>query len=282
MINNITMKPIIFFAVLIMISLLHGCDKGEYFLSSSEGKITEILNKEEQTIGKNSYDQNGLLKESWFEEDFYTPGEKAEYSYTFDSENRLTKKKGYEPGIMYMSSITGAMGKNVDYSYEYDSNGNLEKLRVNYDYDDKYNADYSCQTTFQYPEKSVIVSITNIIDPLANSLGSGIEYQFNSKGNIEKTINFYNVSATERRIISETLFTYDAKKAPYNFEPLPSSKNNVLKKTITVYNYDEAGNQSIAYTSAYSYEYTYNTDEYPVSQAETMPNQIVNFKYFKY
>jgi hypothetical protein len=277
------MKPISFLAILFTISLLQGCNKWEYIPSSSEGKILEILNEEEQTIGKYIYDRNGLVKKSWFEEDFYTPGEKAEYTYKFDSNNRLIKKSGYEPGIMYMSSITGAMGRNVDYSFEYDSKGNIEKVRVDLDYDDKYNADFSRQTTFQYPEDSVVISTTNIIDPLGNSLGSSLEYHFNAKGNIEKTNEFYMVSATEKRVTSETIYTCDTKKAPYSFEPLPSSKNNVLKKTITVYNYDEAGNQSIAYpSSVYTYKYTYNDDNYPVSQAETMPNGIVIIKYFKY
>jgi hypothetical protein len=275
------MKPIFFLAIIILISLLPGCNKGDYS-PSSKGKITEILNDEELTIGKNSYDQDGLLKKSWFEEDFYTPGERAEYTYTFDSENRLTKKSGYEPGIIYMSSITGAMGKDVDYSYEYDSKGNLEKMRVDYDYDEKYSTDFSRQTTFQYPEKSIVISTTNNIDPLGNSLSNGIEYHFNSKGNIEKNVSFYMISTTEKRIISETTFTYDDKKAPYSFEPLPSSKNNVLKETTTVYNYDDAGNQSIAYTSVYLFEYTYNNDEYHDSQTEILPNGTKIIKYFKY
>jgi hypothetical protein len=276
------MKPISLFAFLLSILLFTCCNKVEYIPSSSEGKIIEILNEKEQIIGKNIYDRNGLLKESWYKEDFYTPGEKAEHTYQYDSNNRLIKKNGYEPGIMYMSSITGAMGKDVDYSYEYDSKGKFERMRVDYDYDLKYNADFSRQTTFQYTEESVVISTTNIIDPLGNSLGSSIEYHFNSKGNIEKTIEYYMVSATEKRVTSETQFTYDTKKAPYNSEPMPYSKNNVLKKTITAFNYDDAGNQSSTHTSVYTYKYTYNDDDYPVSQAETLPNGIVIIKYFKY
>jgi hypothetical protein len=76
--------------------------------------------------------------------------------------------------------------------------------------------------------------------------------------------------------------TYDKKPAPFNTEPGPKSKNNMLSKIMTSYNYDENGNRSNSYTSSYKYEYTYNSDGFPESQTETLPNEIKITKYFKY
>lgn len=277
------MKTKILLIHLFTVVILSGCIHWEMKDTSPEGKIKEVLNEQEIVIEKYNYGSNSLLEDCWKKEDFYTTGEKAEYKYTYNTENRLVRRKGYEPGIMYMSSMTGAMGKDVDYSYEYDNNGRIVKIKIDYDYETKYpELDHSVQTTFEYHEESVVITATSIINPLANTVTSYVAYYFNNSGNIEKTEGYYMVSATEKRISNETVFTYDSKKSPYDFEPGPVSKNNVLKKTMTAFNYDDAGNQSIAYTSEYLYEYTYNENDYPISQTETMPNKIVNIKYFKY
>jgi len=268
--------------ILVVALLFTGCNKMEYNPPQSEGKITEVLDEEENTIGKFIYDKNGFVKKSWFAEDSYTSGEKAEYTYTFDSEKRLIKKSGYEPGIIYMSSMIGAMGKDVVYSYEYNSNGQVEKITVDYDYPESTDLDFKRIYSFQYPSDSIVIEAMNNIDPAANSINSHNEYQFNSSGNIAAMLTYYNISQDEARINSKTECTYDNEKAPYSFDPQPSSKNNLLKKTITVYNYDTAGSQSIAYTSVYRYEYTYNNDNYPISQTETLPNGTEIVKYFKY
>jgi hypothetical protein len=262
--------------------LFAGCDIWNPNPANMKGKITEIQNGDKKTIGKYTYNASGQMKESWFTEDSYSENEKQEYIYTFNSEGQLQRKKGYEPGIIYMSSITGAMGKDVDYSYEYDSEGRIIKIRVDLDYDDKYNADYSRLTTFQYPEKTIVISSTSIIDPLGNSLASSLEYHFDPKGNIEKTVGYYMVSATEKRIFQESVFTYDTKKSPYCVDPGPISENNVLTEVNTVFNYDDFGNRTIAYTSEFSFDYEYNAEGYPTSKTETYTNGTKITNYYKY
>jgi hypothetical protein len=268
--------------ILCLLFFFVGCEKAEFDASNMNGKIKEIQNGSKETIGKFKYGSNGLPKESWYFDDIYSNKEKEEYTYTYNSTGQLTTKKGHEPGIIFMSSFQGAMGKNVEYTYEYDSVGRISTVRVDYDYDDTYNLDFSKQTTFQYPEDSIVVISTNNIDPAGNSLGGGLEYHFNSQGNIEKTINFYMVSSTEKRIVTETIFTFDSMKSPYEVEPGPVSKNNKLSEKSTTYNYSELGFRSIAYTSVFSYEYTYNSDGYPSSSIETYPNETEITKYFKY
>jgi len=276
------MRTIKLIWILFVLFFFVGCEKSEFDASSMNGKIKEIQNGSKETIGKYKYGSNGFLKQSWYTEDKFSDNEKMEYTYTYNSEGQLIRKKGYEPGIIFMSSYQGAMGKDVDYSYTYNSEGRISTIRIDYDYDDTYNVDFSRQTSFQYPEESIVISSTNIIDPLGNSLSSGLEYHFNSKGNIEKTINFYMVSATEKRVITETTFTYDSMKSPYEADPGPVSKNNKLSETSTTYNYNETGIQSVAYTSVFTYEYTYNSDGYPSSRIETYPSETKITNYFKY
>jgi hypothetical protein len=276
------MKTIFLLVILVVFFLFPGCIKMEFNPPQSEGKISKVLDEEENTIGKYTYNQNGLVKESWFETDFYSPREKAEYTYTFDSEKRLIRKKGYEPGIMFMSSITGAMGKEVEYTYEYDNNGRIEKITTEYDYDIKFDCDYKTINSYEYPNDSTIIESVRIVNQVANSINSHNEYQFNSNGNIAAMLTYYNISKDEARITTKTEYTYDNMKAPYNFEPQPTSKNNILKKTITTINYDEAGNQINTFSSGYTYKYTYNDDDYPISCTETLPGGTEIIKYFKY
>ncbi|HNW50881.1 MAG TPA: hypothetical protein PKH79_07360 [Prolixibacteraceae bacterium] len=276
------MKTRFFLTLLIATCLITGCEKSENTPTSPDGKIKEIIDSTDQIIGEFSYNKNGLLTQSWMKEDFYTPGEKAEYTYTFDSEYRLTKKEGYEPGNIIMSSMTGALGKNVLYSYTYNQSGQLEKVVVEYIYPNSSDLNYKMNYLYEYPDDSRITESINNINPLANSILSSNEYLFDSKKNITKITNYYLLNGTEKRIISETALTYDSQKAPYHFNPAPSSKSNLLTKNITVYNYDEAGNQTVAYTSAYSYEYLYNDDGYPVQQTEIMPNNVKIIRKFKY
>jgi hypothetical protein len=271
------MKPITIFGLMIITLLLAGCEKNTLDALGNDGKIREILNGSEETIGKFRYNSDGNLKENWLKEEFYTLGEKAEYTYTYDSENRLAQKTGYEPGIIFMSSFTGAMGKNVVYSYEYNSEGKMQKVTVDYDYESEKVMNFSRQTVYEYSNDDVIVETPLINDPAANYVAGYTEFHFNSDGNIE-TIDYYSHVDGEDRLITETVMLYDKNPAPYNPEPVPTSKNNMLSKTITNYNYNENENRSIVYT----YEYTYNSDGFPDSQIETLPNEIEITKYFKY
>jgi hypothetical protein len=158
------MKIHLLFALFASILLLPGCNKQEINPDPSEGKITEILNEGKKTIGNFIYDQNSLVIDSWFKEDFYLLDEKAEYSYSYNSENQLIQKTGYEPGIIYMSSMTGATGKNVVYRYEYDEKGRIEKVTVDYDYKSNLILNFSRIKTYQYPEKDLIIEKLGIND----------------------------------------------------------------------------------------------------------------------
>jgi hypothetical protein len=268
--------------LLSLILLAFGCNKEESDKANLIGKIIETQNGDRKIIGKNSYDNNGLLKESWFEEDFYSLNEKREYTYSYNSDGQLIKKEGYEPGNIFMSSYTGAMGKVVDYFYDYDSLGRVLKIKVDYTYQSNLNLDFSQQATFLYPEDSIVIVATNIIDPVANTVSGYLEYDYNSKGNIEKATYYNMFSPNEKRILYETEYTYDSKKAPFCIEPGPLSKNNKLTETITYYYYDEIMNQSKSEPSIFTYEYTYNADDYPVYQVETSSNGIKKINYFIY
>jgi hypothetical protein len=166
-------------ALLLPIVLLSGCIKTEYDPDQSEGKITEILDEGKKTIGIYYYDQSGLVIESWFGDNSYTQGEKAEYTYSYNSEKQLIHKTGYEPGIIFMSSFTGALGKKVDYNYEYDSKGRVEKVKVDYHYESEMVLDFSRVTSYQYPSSEKTVETPVINDPAVNYVPVFTEYRFN-------------------------------------------------------------------------------------------------------
>jgi hypothetical protein len=267
---------------LLLFLYLTGCDTWEPNTASMIGKIREIKNADKKTIGEFSYNCNGELKESWYTEDFYFDNERRKYSYTFNSKGQLIRKKGYEPGISFMSSMTGAMGKKVDYAYVYDSSGRIEQIKTDYTYDSDLKLDYSLQKSYQYPKDSIVVETTEYIYPSVNSVTSYLEYHFNSKGNIGKTISYYKVSENEYRVSVETTYTYDSENALFEPDPVPVSKNNFLTKTITTFNYNEFGNRIGTYSSLYHYEYTYNAEGFPKSRIETYPNGLNFTNYYKY
>jgi hypothetical protein len=276
------MKRLKLLTMLFLSLLTSGCKEGEFDAVDLNGRVKEILNEDKVTIGEYTYKSNGQLKESWRLEDYFTEGERKEYTYTYNSMGQIIERKGYEPGIIYMSSYQGAMGKEVDYNYEYDAEGRIFKIKADYDYGSDKIENYSTVTIFKYLENSIVVETISNIHPLSDEIIYSKEYHYNPDGNIEKTIVYNKFSGTENRISEEVFFTYDDKKAPQLFEPGLVSANNILKESSTVYNYDENGNQSVAYTSKFTYEYSYYSDSYPECQIKTNPNGTKITRYFKY
>jgi hypothetical protein len=260
------------------IMFFSACEKDEYDQAlSSEGKISSVENADHKVIAEYTY-KNGLLVKSWNEFDYYSFGEKAEYEYKYNNKGMLIEQTGYQPGIMYLSSITGAMGKNVYISYEYDENDRIKKITTSNDYGkDNEEINYTVNQQFEYPDAKTVRSLVSS----GNNFPVYHDYFFNDDGNIEK-IEVYTFEDQIQVYYPTEEYTYDNKKAPYNVRPAPQSKNNVVKKIVTAYNYDEAGNRSVAYTSTYTYEYTYNSLGYPTSKTETYPNEIVIIEYYNY
>ncbi len=268
---------------LVFALIFAGCSKDDFDANSPSGLVAEITNGEGETISRYSYNKKQQVTESWHTDIAFPHNEKQHYSYIYDNSNKLTGKKGYEPGIIYMSSMTGASGKDVDYQYSYDEKGRLKSIKVDYDYDIEgwVNADYSRLSTFEYSDDKLVTMTVSTIDPAGNSIPGYSKYYYNDKGNIAKTTDNVIIDNKER-IISQAVFTYDTMKAPRYPDPGPVSKSNVLTRTETSYNYNEAEIMSVAYTSVFQYEYTYNDYGYPLTQVETYPNEIKNSKQFKY
>jgi len=269
--------------ILLFAFLFSGCNKDdETELLKNEGLVIRIENNDHKTISEWEYNKNNTLKESWNHLDYFQEGKNSTYTYSFNSQGQLIKKEGFEPGNMLMSSYSGAMDKDVINTYSYNSDGTINHFTVECNYNTREELDYTLNISYQYPSKNLIVMIVNNVNPTANSVASYTDYVINNDSNIEEMISYNMISATEKHIYSSTKFTYDKKKAPHSFEPGPVSKNNILTKTITSYYYDENGNQSIGYTSDYTYEYTYNDNGYPEKSIETYPNEIQNISYYFY
>lgn len=275
------MRPISYIIILSALVLFAGCKNWDVNPEiSASGWLTKIENGDHQVIGENTY-KNGLLKDSWYHTDYFMTGKNEEYTYTFNDNNRLIKKEGFQPGNMIMSSMTGAMDKNVTVTYEYDSNDRISKIKTSYDYPEMEEINYETQVRFEYPKANTVISYFYYVDELANSVTPKTRYTLNKNGNIEKKEVVYETDLGEQINTVEEC-TYDTYSAPYDFEPGIHSGNNILTKTITSYNYDEKGNQSVGYVSEYTYEYEYNSNGYPSKVTETWPNEIQNIKYYTY
>jgi len=278
------MKTQILIIALIVSAILSSCCKtDDDFIYPDEGKIKTIVGSDSKVISTFIYSEDGLITKSVTHEYFYMTGENEELNYTYNSDKMLIEKSGFEPGILYMSSMTGAMGKNVVYKYDYDSKKRLSKLTKTYDYGNEYpDLNYTTVTTYNYPEEDKIIEIFNVINMAGNSIVTTTEYQYNKDGNIETKLLFVTINNEVQQLNTKEEFTYDTKKAPYQVDPTPQSKNNVLSHTSTVYNYNEAGVRSEAYSSTFTYTYTYNSLGYPESVSKTMPNGIVDLRKFYY
>ena len=263
--------------------VLWSCNNDDDFTYPNEGKIKTILDSDSKVISTFTYSEEGFITKSVTHEGFYLIGENEELDYIYDSDHKLIEKHGYEPGITYMSSMTGAMGKDVVYKYEYDSKKRLSKVTKTYDYDNKYpDLDYTTVSTYNYPEEGKIIELFSVINTAGNSTLTSTEYIYNKDGNIETKLILVTIGNEVQRLNTEEVFIYDTKKAPYQVEPTPQSKNNVLSHTSTTFNYSESGVRSVAYSSTFIYSYTYNSLGYPESMSKTMPNGIVEVRKYSY
>ncbi len=261
-----------------LILLFTQCDKNDLFHDAPSGKFIYILNQDSDTICSNYYDKTGLLKKSISHDNSYSPGENAELNYTYNSDNLITKKTGYIPGIMYMSSMQGAMGKDVSFKYEYDTNDRLLKITGDFHYSGYSNIDYTTIQTFEYMNDKVIQYNSNA----QGEVSLKTEYLFNNKGNIHTKFYYYR-SVTDSFIMNNMEeLTYDDYKAPFQVEPTPHSKNNVLSNKLTYYQSNEEGIYYQSYTSEYLNEYEYNIHGYPEKQTITYPNGLIEVKNYKY
>ena len=245
------------------------------------GRLLRIEDEEHETITQYAYSRNNRLKSSETYQDYYLPAKHDHFNYTYNTDGTLSQKEGFLPGNMYMSSLRGAADANITTKYKYNSSGDIESARseVEYDFED---INYTSQVAYGYPEENKILEMAYIIDPAGNSIITVREYHYNSNNNIEEVISYVNSNAEEKRILSKEEYTYDDQKTPFQPEPRPHSANNILTLRVTAYNYDEAGNQSIAYTSNYSYAYEYNKNGFPQKVTETFPNEMTKTMYYIY
>lgn len=275
-----TQRLLIAFALFFV---LWSCNNDDDFTYPSEGKIKTIVGSDSKVISTFTYSEEGFITKSVTRQAFYSIGEKEELDYIYDSDHKLIEMRGYEPGILYMSSMTGAMGKDVVSKYEYDSEKRLSKVTKTYDYGNKYpDLDYTTVATYNYPEEGKIIELFSIVGMAANSTMTTTEYYYNKDGNIETKLILVTIDNEVQRLNTKEEFTYDTKKAPYQVEPTPQSKNNVLSHKSTTYKYSESGVRSEAYSSTFIYSYTYNSLGYPESMSKTMPNGIVEARKYRY
>lgn len=268
---------------LLLITLFISCNSIlDDSIYDTHGLLSRIENEDHETITKYKYNRDGTLKSSESYSSIYYPNKHDSYRYSYDKNGKMIKKEGFQPGNMNMSSIRGAADANVRTQYKYNNEELIESVTSDVEFEDFSDIDYTTHLNYEYPNKDTVIEGFNLVDPRANSLSTKKEYHYNNVGNIVEVITFYEPNIEAKRILSREEYTFDNKKKPIQFEPILQSANNMLSMTITVYNYDEAGNQSTAYTSVYSYEYEYTKNDYPEKVSETFPNEYTEIKYYIY
>lgn len=275
----------IFYLPLIGLALFifSACEKWEPLDQiDANGLIEKIENDQGETIAQFKYNNNGTLKSNWETLDFFMSNKKAEYNYEYNNEGLLVSASGFEPGNMIMSSLIGACDHKLDVKFNYFDDGLIKEKTINFHYEEFSEIDYSIKYTYDYPsETSITETPTN--NSGANSYSTNRnEYLLNNKGNIEKETTYTTFDDGIERITTVNEMLYDNKNAPFNQEPGPKSKNNVIEKNIIAYQYSENGTQTVAYTNTYYYDYEYNKNGYPTKVNETLPNEHVIIKYYQY
>ncbi|MGF7138202.1 hypothetical protein [Roseimarinus sediminis] len=274
------MKQLIF--LLFVISLCSSCEQWEPLdYIDANGLLVKIENEQREIISEYSYYNNGTLKTSKEYSSYYSPGSCETFNYYYNKSGQLTSMKGFQPGNMLMSSMTGAMDKNLAYRFAYDATGQLDSINIDFIYDDMDDLNYSMCLRFSYPDEQTCEEIITFKNSYASTNMITKTYHFDENGNIAELKSWQTVEGKQKLYSIEEM-QYDDHKSPVTFKPLPQSKNNVLEKSVTVYNYDENNEQTVAYSSTYVYEYEYNGNGYPSYSKEIQPNQIENIRYYHY
>ncbi|MDA3927845.1 MAG: hypothetical protein PF541_02735 [Prolixibacteraceae bacterium] len=275
------MKNLLVLSVFIL--LLTSCSQWDIDKDvDTSGYLKRIEDKSHSTIAEFKYNKNGSLKESWSNSLLFMSDKKEEYTYSYNEEGLLIEKEGFEPGNMIMSSMTGALDKDVVYSYVYDNKDRIEKITTSYLYEGMPELNYELTILFDYVSEDTIRTSSSFNRSESKEPSGFSEIIFNNEGNIIEKNHYYIENGTEKRISLKEEFTYDTKKAPFSFDPEPKSRNNIVIKVQKGYNYFENENGEVSYTSSFTYEYEYNKNDYPTKAIETYPNEIINTRYYIY
>lgn len=269
--------------IVIAFFVFNACEKWDPLDQiDTNGLIEKTEDNQGKTIAQFEYNDNGTLKSNWETATFFMPNKKAEYNYKYNNEGLLVSASGFEPGNMIMSSLIGASDHKLDITFNYFDDGLLKEKTINFYYEEFPEIDFTRNYTYDYPSKETIIeTITTNSGSYSYTMGKN-EYLFNNKGNIEKETTYNTFDDGIERIISVNEMLYDNKNAPFNQEPIPKSKNNVIEKNIIAYQYNDNTTQTVAYTNTYYYDYEYNKNDYPTKTTETMPSKHVIIKYYQY
>lgn len=268
--------------LLSIIGFCYSCEQWEPLdYIDTNGLLVKVENEDHEIISAYTYNKNGTLKTSKEYSIYYSPGSFETLNYNYNKSGQLTSIEGFQPGNMIMSSMTGAMDKNLTYRFTYNNAGRLDSMHIEYDYDDMEDLNYSLSFGYVYPDEETCEEIITVENSYASTNTITKSYHFDENGNITELKSWQTVNG-ELRLYSIEARQYDQYKSPLSFKPIPQSKNNIVEKSITVYNYDENNEQSVAYSSTFVYEYEYNDNGYPSYSKEIQPNKVENIRYYYY
>lgn len=278
------MKPIaLLFHITAFVLLVTACSKdNSELLVPTKGLLRKVENERGETVAQYTYNKNGTLKSSSEYNIFYTPGKNADFTYSYNSEGQMTGRNGFEPGNHIMSSLSGAMDKNVSCTYSYVTDTRqIQHSKTTYHFEEFEDLDYTHSVIYIYPDELTVHARQVYAHDSSNQMVSFSAYHFTADGNIDEIL-FYSDSENTDKPYQLDQFTYDDSPTPYNPLPGPKSVNNVLRKKTTVYHYDESGNQQVSYVTEIVFEYTYNRDGYPDTIKEIWPNSQVKTRHLSY
>lgn len=195
-----------------------------------------------------TYDANGLLTEHLLET--YSEGLKriapaSRYVYTYDANGDVTSVKEQKTNPKGWSTV-------YEWEYAYDAQGRVT-MRQDYTGDGKERKQ-SCQYTWRYMEGSNKVEQQDYFfyDLKQNKLkhDSKTQYEYNAKGQVEKTLVIRHKSTTKREDVKSRLITNKFNAAGQIVSVLQQKWNNGEQSWYevgnSVFEYDAAGQLKLA------------------------------------
>lgn len=105
-------------------------------------------------------------------------------------------------------------------------------------------------------------------------------FTYDANGNLTEDKLYY--TGEEDVLMEKNTYTYDDKKSMFSYNGLPLlmaflvSPNNILTETYSYYNWDTG---ELEGTEEFTYAYTYNDDDYPITRVETDVSEGETYNY---
>jgi hypothetical protein len=256
-----------------------GCENDMEY-RGNDVKLKEVKNEQNEVTAYYTYNEKGWLKSMWAIPYEAFTKEKMEFTYEYDSKDRLSRVRGFVPGNPIMSSMM-AFEHQVVSEYEYDLPDEAWSVTTEniFGIEPQYEG-WIFKAVYKKINENVIECTRIDKDQVLQGYRS--LFFFSEEGNLIE-MQEWNIDQNGKDFLfAKSLLEYDEGYNPF-YNPFvleDRSKNNLVKKNVIVYDLDN--HSEVAYTYSYQFGYVYNRKNYPVSRTTLLPNTNRKVEYFEY